>query len=112
MRMYNPAHPGQILQEYLGQQDVTSFAERIGVARTTLSRILNGHAGISAQMAVRLSEVLKTTPEIWMNLQVQYDLWHALQARKAERRAAREQAQSPQPAPRASERTERMRKAA
>ena len=51
MPMHNPAHPGEVLLDYLGEADVTSLAQRLKVARTTLSRILNGHAGISASMA-------------------------------------------------------------
>ena len=87
MRMFNPPHPGLVLQEFMGDREISSFADQIGIARTTLSRILNGHAGISAPMAVRLSEVLKTSPELWLGIQMQYDLWNALQARKAEKKA-------------------------
>jgi addiction module HigA family antidote len=78
MPMYNPAHPGEVLRDYLGEADVTSLARRLKVARTTLSRILNGHAGISATMAIRLSEVLpNTTPEFWLRMQINHDLWEA-----------------------------------
>jgi addiction module HigA family antidote len=78
MAMYNPAHPGEVLREYLGESDVTTLAQRLKVARTTLSRILNGHAGISAQMAIRLAEILPNTdPEFWLRMQMNYDLWQA-----------------------------------
>jgi addiction module HigA family antidote len=81
--MHNPAHPGEVLREYLGETDVTSLAQRLKVARTTLSRILNGHAGISALMAIRLSEVLpNTSPEFWLRMQMNYDLWQARKGMK------------------------------
>jgi addiction module HigA family antidote len=87
--MYNPAHPGEVLREYLGEADVTSLAQRLKVARTTLSRILNGHAGISASMAIRLSEVLpNTAPEFWLRMQMNYDLWQARKVRKQSGKAA------------------------
>ena len=87
MSMHNPAHPGEVLRDYLREMDVTSLAQRLKVARTTLSRILNGHAGISASMAIRLAEVLpNTNPEFWLRMQMNYDLW---QARKSMRRPVR-----------------------
>jgi len=83
MSMHNPAHPGEVLRDYLGEMDVTSLAQRLKVARTTLSRILNGHAGISASMALRLAEVLpNTNPEFWLRMQMNYDLWQARKQRK------------------------------
>ena len=83
MRMHNPAHPGEVLREYLGELEVTSLAARLKVARTTLSRILNGHAGISAPMAIRLAAVLpNTSPEFWLRMQMNYDLWQARKSMK------------------------------
>lgn len=80
MKMHNPPHPGEILRELcltpLGLT-VTQAAAALGVSRKTLSGILNGRAGISPEMAVRLSLAFSTTAESWMNQQVQYDLWHA-----------------------------------
>jgi addiction module HigA family antidote len=80
MRMHNPPHPGEILRklclEPLGLS-VAEAAKALGVSRTTLSNILNGRAGISPAMAVRLSIAFDTTAESWMNQQVQYDLWRA-----------------------------------
>lgn len=80
MRMHNPPHPGEILRklclEPLGLS-VAEAAKALGVSRTTLSNILNGRAGISPAMAVRLSIAFDTTAESWMNQQVQYDLWQA-----------------------------------
>jgi antitoxin HigA-1 len=85
MKMHNPPHPGEILRELclkpLGLT-VTQAAAALGVSRKTLSGILNGRAGISPEMAVRLSLAFSTTAESWMNQQVQYDLWHAERNRK------------------------------
>ena len=85
MRMHNPPHPGEILKslclEPLGLS-VTDAAEALGVSRKTLSAILNGRAGISPEMAVRLSIAFDTTAESWLNQQTQFDLWHAEQSRK------------------------------
>jgi addiction module HigA family antidote len=80
--MYNPAHPGEILREHIGTMPVTKFAEHLGVSRVTLSRLLNGTSGVSAEMALKLSEALGTTPELWLNLQIQYDLWMATKAKR------------------------------
>jgi addiction module HigA family antidote len=85
MRMHNPPHPGEILKtlclEPLGIT-VTDAAKALGVSRKTLSAILNGRAGISPEMAVRLSIAFDTTAESWLNQQTQFDLWHAEQGRK------------------------------
>src|SRR5450631_469103 len=75
--IFNPAHPGEVLKEYLGGMTVKEAAARLRVTRATLSRILNGHAGITAGMSLRLSSALGTTPEFWLKMQVQYDLWNA-----------------------------------
>jgi addiction module HigA family antidote len=72
-------HPGSILKEmYLDPLgiSVTDFAGNIGVARRTVSLVINGHSGISAEMALRLSKALNTTPEMWLNMQQKYDLWN------------------------------------
>jgi addiction module HigA family antidote len=86
MRMHNPPHPGEVIKslclEPLGIT-VTQAADALGVSRKTLSAILNGRAGISPEMAVRLSIAFSTTAESWMNQQTQYDLWHAEQQRKS-----------------------------
>jgi len=87
MRMHNPPHPGSVLKEYLGPLSVTDAARHLGVTRVTLSRLLNGVAGMSAEMALRLSEALGTTPELWLGMQTQYDLWQA--SRKRRRKLAR-----------------------
>jgi len=82
MRMFNPPHPGIVLRDYLGSVSITEAANHLGVTRAALSRILNGSAGISAEMALRLSDALGTTPELWAGMQAQYDLWHASKKRR------------------------------
>ena len=77
MRMHAPAHPGLVLREYLGDLTVTEAARRLSVTRAALSRILNGSAGISADMALRLHEALGTSAEMWLNMQTNYELWQA-----------------------------------
>jgi addiction module HigA family antidote len=83
--MHNPPHPGAVLRrlclEPLGLS-VTQAAEALGVTRKTLSAILNGRAGISPEMAVRLSIAFDTSSESWLNQQLQYDLWQAEQRRR------------------------------
>ena len=85
MHMHNPPHPGEIIRELCLEPlgiSITEAARALGVSRKTLSAILNGHAGISPQMAVRLSIAFDTSAESWMNQQVQFDLWNAEQHRK------------------------------
>lgn len=77
MRMHSPAHPGLVLHEYLGDMAVTEAARRLGVARGALSRILNGSAGLSADMALRLQDALGTNAEMWLSMQINYELWQA-----------------------------------
>lgn len=78
--MFNPPHPGETLKEdvlpALGLT-VTEAAEQLGVARVTLSRMINGHAAVSAEMAIRLAQWLGGSAEKWLRLQLQYDLWQA-----------------------------------
>ncbi len=76
-RMYNPPHPGEVLRDYLGDTTVTEAAMKLGVNRVTLSRVLSGAAGISADMAYRLAAALGTSPELWAGMQLQYDLYQA-----------------------------------
>jgi len=74
--MHNPAHPGEVLREYLpADMTVTEAAERLGVTRQALSALLNGRAGVSAEMALRLSQALGTSAEMWLTMQASYDLW-------------------------------------
>jgi antitoxin HigA-1 len=77
LTMKNPPHPGEIIRDLclkpLGLT-VTQAAQGLGVARKTLSLLLNGHAGISPEMAVRLSQAFGRSPESWLQLQVLYDI--------------------------------------
>ncbi|HEB94425.1 MAG TPA: addiction module antidote protein, HigA family [Gammaproteobacteria bacterium] len=85
MLMHNPPHPGKIIKELCLEPlgvSITEAAEALGVSRKTLSSIINGKAGISPEMAVRLSIAFNTSSESWLNQQIQYDLWQAEQHRK------------------------------
>jgi addiction module HigA family antidote len=85
MQMYNPPHPGEIIRElYLNPLglSVTEAAKALGVSRKALSELLNGRAGISAEMALRLSLAFSTSVELWLNHQTQYDLWKLRSLRK------------------------------
>jgi len=78
MAMHNPAHPGEVLREYLPEgMTVTEAARRLGVTRQALSALLNGRAGVSADMSLRLSQALGTSAEMWLSMQAAYDLWEA-----------------------------------
>lgn len=86
-RMYNPPHPGEVLRDGVFADagiSVTAFAERLGVTRVALSRVLNGKAGISADMALRLAAALGGGARSWLHMQANYDLWHAEKALKRE----------------------------
>ena len=82
MQMYNPSHPGKLLAYYLQGRSVTEVARHLGVTRPALSRVLNGKAGISADMALRISEAFNTDPDLWLRLQAQRDLWVASKKRR------------------------------
>jgi antitoxin HigA-1 len=80
MRMHNPPHPGEIIRELCVEPlglTVTEAAKALKVTRKTLSTLLNGRAGISPEMALRLYRVFGRTPEGWLRLQSQFDLWKA-----------------------------------
>jgi addiction module HigA family antidote len=75
-----PTHPGEIIRaEYMEalKLTVTSLAASLGVSRKTLSTIINERAGVTPDMALRLSRAFSTSPELWMNMQRGYDLWMA-----------------------------------
>jgi addiction module HigA family antidote len=84
MKMHNPAHPGEMLAGWLEDLNtsVTALAGHLGISRVMLSRVLHGHAAVSADMDVRLSEALGTNPGYWLALQVQSDLWKAKERAK------------------------------
>lgn len=84
MKMHNPPHPGEVLKTLCLEPlnlTVTGAARSLGVSRKTLSAIVNGRAGISPEMAVRLSIAFDTSAESWLSQQLQHDLWHAEQGR-------------------------------
>jgi addiction module HigA family antidote len=79
-RMHNPPHPGEVLQDTVlgaGGITVTEFAKQLGVSRVALSRVANGRAAISADMALRLAAALGGSAESWLSMQAAYDLWQA-----------------------------------
>jgi addiction module HigA family antidote len=84
-RMHNPPHPGAVLQDTVLRADggitVTEFAERLRVSRVALSRVVNGHAAISAELAIRLAAALGGSAESWLRMQVSYDLCVARRSR-------------------------------
>ena len=82
MKMFNPPHPGEIIREEclvpLGLS-VTAAAEALGVSRKAFSELLNGHAGVSPEMAIRLTKAFGGSPETWLGMQMHFDLWQAEQ---------------------------------
>jgi addiction module HigA family antidote len=86
MTMHNPPHPGDIIRdqclEPLGLT-VTAAAKGLGVTRKALSELLNGHSGVSPDMAIRLSKAFGSSAETWLKLQMQYDLRQAAQRARA-----------------------------
>jgi len=80
MAMHNPPHPGEFIWDtYLEPFDVSvrGLAESLGVAPSTLNRLINGQSGISPEMALRLSKAIGRSPESWLAMQHAYDLWSA-----------------------------------
>lgn len=79
-RMFNPPHPGEVLKDGVfagGSITVTEAARQLGMSRVQLSRLLNGRAGVSADMAIRLALWLGGSPESWLRMQAAYDLWQS-----------------------------------
>jgi addiction module HigA family antidote len=85
MRMYNPPHPGKVIYdlciEPLGLS-ITDAAKGLGVSRKALSELINGHSGVSSEMAIRLSMAFGGNPDSWLMQQMQYDLWISQQKLK------------------------------
>ncbi|MFC4701734.1 HigA family addiction module antitoxin [Glaciecola siphonariae] len=82
MNMYNPPHPGEFIESvYLEPFGIScrTLATHLGVAASTLSRIVKGKSAISPEMALRLSKTLGRTPESWLSMQDNYELWLAKQ---------------------------------
>ena len=81
-RMHDPPHPGEIIKELCLEPlglSVTDAAKGLGVTRKALSELLNGHAGVSPEMAIRLEQAFGSTAETWLKMQLEYDLWQAKQ---------------------------------
>ena len=81
-RMHNPPHPGEIIRDQCLEPlalSVTDAAKGLGVTRKALSELLNGHAGVSPEMAIRLEKAFGSTAETWLRMQLAYDLWQAEQ---------------------------------
>lgn len=85
-RMHNPPHPGEILQDTVlrsdGGMSVTEFAKRLGVSRVALSRVVNGRAAVSAELAIRLAAALGGSAESWLQMQASFDLARAQKKRR------------------------------
>ncbi len=83
MTMHNPPHPGEFIREvYLEPYEITGrqLSAKLGVSPSTLNRVLNGTSGISSEMALRLSKALGRSPESWLTMQDNFDLWQARQS--------------------------------
>jgi antitoxin HigA-1 len=81
MMMHNPASPGELLREFLGERSVTELAAHIGVARATISRILNGRNAVR-DLSIRLGQALSLSPDFFAKAQLQYDLWRESQKKR------------------------------
>jgi addiction module HigA family antidote len=81
MGMHNPAHPGAVLREHIGEMSVSKLASHLRVPRVTLSRLMVTRASPS-EIALKLSEALGTSPELWLNMQAQFDLWQVSRHRR------------------------------
>ena len=81
-RMHDPPHPGEIIKELCLEPlglSITDAAKGLGVTRKALSELLNGHTGVSPEMAIRLEQAFGSTAETWLKMQLEYDLWQAKQ---------------------------------
>jgi antitoxin HigA-1 len=85
-QMFNPPHPGRILKDTVLREDggisVKEFADKLGMTRAAISRVVNGKAGISAELAVRLAAFLNVTARSWLMMQADYDLWQIRKKRR------------------------------
>ena len=84
--MFNPPHPGLILKDTVLREDggisVKEFAEKLGMTRTAISRVVNGRAAVSPELAIRLAALLNVTARSWLTMQVEYDLWQLRNKRR------------------------------
>jgi addiction module HigA family antidote len=87
MQMFDPAHPGLLIKDQMGDRTVAELAKHLGVTRAALSRVINGKASVSAEMALRLEGAFGIKADLWLRLQIQRDLWVA--SRKKGKKVAR-----------------------
>ena len=84
--MFNPPHPGLILKDTVLREDggisVKELAEKLGMTRTAISRVVNGKAAVSPELAIRLAALLNVTARSWLTMQVEYDLWQLRNKRR------------------------------
>ena len=80
--MHNPASPGELLREFLGETTATELARRIGVARATVSRVLNGRTAVTVDLSIRFGQALGLSPDFFSKAQLQHDLWIAMQRKR------------------------------
>jgi len=80
--MHNPASPGELLREFIGDYPVSKLAEHIGVTRATVSRILNGRTSVTVDLSIRLGQALSLSPEFFSKAQLQFDLWSAMKKQR------------------------------
>lgn len=80
--MHNPASPGELLREFMGETTATELARRIGTARATISRILNNRTAVTVDLSIRLGQALGLSPDFFSKAQLQYDLWIAMQKKR------------------------------
>jgi addiction module HigA family antidote len=82
MNMHNPAHPGVVLREWLPNgMRIEQAADQLQISRTTLSKVLNARSGVTATMALKLASWLGTSPDLWLGMQLQWDLGQAKKLR-------------------------------
>lgn len=101
MQMFNPPHPGRILRDVLPEipMTVTQFAKHLGISRVTLSRVINGRAGITPEMSIKLSEAFSQGQgNIWFLMQNDYDFWQASRAKRKKVKPLKMKAKMPEAA--------------
>jgi addiction module HigA family antidote len=82
MEMYNPPHPGEALNEFYIKEyklSIAATALRIGISRKHLSNIINCKVPVTSEVALKIAKCFNTTPDIWLKMQIKYDLWQAKQ---------------------------------
>jgi addiction module HigA family antidote len=82
MKMYNPPHPGLLIEDIMGDRTITALAKHLGVTRAALSRVINGKAAVSAEMALRLQDAFGVNADLWLSMQTKRDLWVASQKKR------------------------------